>query len=90
MGNRYPKIIWNYSDIFAKEEHKVKNFQFTNNLCEKINRYLNKYLKNGICSNFLFRSLILSIIEQFENKVMNQINDNKKSDLIKFYIKKMM
>ena len=50
---------------------------FTNNLCENINRFLNSNLKRGICSNFLFRASILSIIEQFENKTVNDLTEKK-------------
>ena len=89
MGNRYPKSLWNYNDIINSEnDNNVNNFHFTNNLCENINRFLNRYLKNGICSNFIFRASILSVIDQFENKTLNENNNNKKSEIISFYIKK--
>ena len=55
----------------------MKNFYFTNNLCENINRYLNTYLKRGICSNFLFRTSISAVIDQFENKSINDTKDKK-------------
>ncbi len=85
---KYPKSLWNYNDIITGSESIIKNFYFTNNICENINRYLNKNLKNGICSNYIFRNSILSVIEQFENKLINQNIENKKSDILSFYIKK--
>ena len=62
MGNRYPKSLWNYNDIMSSEnENNLNNFHFTNNLCENINRFLNRYLKNCICSNFIFRAMPASV-----------------------------
>lgn len=87
LGNRFPKSLWNYNDVVLGDDTKLKYFNFTNNLCENINRYLNRFLKNGICSNFLFRTSILNIIDQFENKTINQTIENKKSDILSFYIK---
>lgn len=85
---RYPKSLWSYNYIITGPEYMKKNFYFTNNLFENINRYLNKNLKKGICSNFIFRNSILSIIDQFENKIINQTIENKKSDILTFYINK--
>ena len=76
LGSRYPVKLWNFNDIIIDEENN-KNFMFTNNLCENINRFLNSNLKRGICSNFLFRASILSIIEQFENKTVNDLTEKK-------------
>ena len=87
LGTRYPTNIWNFNDIISGDENKVKNFHFTNNLSENINRYLNNNLKRGICSNFLFRKSILTLIDQFESKSSNSIIDKKKSDILSFYIK---
>ena len=88
MGKKYPKILWNFNDIINGEEEKIKNFYFTNNLCENVNRYLNSYLRRGICSNFLFRTSLLSVIDQFANKTINDTIEKKKSDILKFYIEK--
>lgn len=85
---RYPKSLYSYNYIITGPEYMKKNFYFTNNLFENINRYLNKNLKKGICSNFIFRNSILSIIDQFENKIINQTIENKKSDILTFYINK--
>lgn len=89
MGNRYPINLWNYNDIITKDENKINQFYFTNNLSENINRFLNSNLKRGVCSNFLFRNSILSLIDQFEAKSVNEDNNNKKSSILTFYIKKI-
>ncbi len=57
-----------------------------NNIIENINRYLNSQLKRARCSTTLFGESILNLITQFENKSENEALDNKKSDLISFYI----
>lgn len=88
MGKRYPINLWNFNDIINSDENKIKNFHFTNNLSENINRFLNSNLKRGICSNFLFRNSILSLIDQFDNKLINESKDIKKSSILTFYIKK--
>ena len=49
MDSKIPKALWNFSDILEKKENYV-----TNNLTEKINRYLNSGLKRAVCSTFLF------------------------------------
>ena len=36
----YPKKLWNYHDIIENEEDR-KKFNFTNNIIENIDRYLN-------------------------------------------------
>ena len=88
LGGKYPKNLWNYYDIINNDNsNNITHFHLTNNLCENINRYLNSNLKRGICSNFLFRTSILMVIEQFENKSDNISIENKKSDILKFYIK---
>ena len=77
MGKKYPKILFNFNNIINGEEEKIKNFYFTNNLCENVNRYLNSYLRRGICSNFLFRTSLLSVIDQFANKTINDKKEKK-------------
>ena len=84
---RYPTNIWNFNEIISGDDNKLKNFHFTNNLSENINRYLNSNLKKGICSNLLFRKSILTLIDQFHNKSSNVSFDKKKSDILTFYIK---
>ena len=86
LGNRYPKIIWNYNNIL-NTENNIKYFQFTNDLTENINRFLNSNLKKSRCSNVLFRDTVLKIINRFENKAENISLDNKKSDILIFYLK---
>ena len=88
MGQEYPKILQNYNDLITGEDTKLKNFYFINNLCENANKNLNSFLRRGICSNFLFRISLLSVIEQFENKNINDTLENKKSDILKFYVEK--
>ncbi len=87
MGNRYPKTIWNYYDVL-KDEIDAKYFQYTNNISENINRYINSFLNRSKCSNVLFREAILKIINQFNNKVENKSIIEKKSEILKFYIQK--
>lgn len=88
MGNKYPKNLCNFYDIISSDESKTKYFYFTNNLCENIYKYLNTFLKRGICSNFLFRISLLAVIDQFENKSINDSNDKKISDILSFYVKR--
>ena len=88
MGKRYPINLWNFNDMITGDDNNVKNFLFTDDLGENINRYLNTNLRCGICSNFLFRNSILSLIDQFDNKSINENTDNKKSSILTFYIKK--
>ena len=45
-------------------------------------------MKKARCSYTLFRESILNLTTQFENKPENINLDNKKSDLITFYIKR--
>ena len=87
MGNRYPKTIWNYYDVL-QDEIDAKYFQYTNNISENINRYINSFLNRSKCSNVLFREAILKIINQFNNKVENKSLNEKKSEILKFYILK--
>ena len=89
MGNLYPIDLWNFNDIITKDENTINQFHLTNNLYENINRFLNSNLKRGVCSNFLFRYSILSLIGQFETKCFNENNNNKKSSILTFYIKKI-
>jgi len=85
MGSRYPKIIWNYYDVI-QDENEAKYFQYTNNISENINRYINSFLNRAKCSNILFREAILKIINQFNNKTENNSIIEKKTEVLKFYI----
>ena len=85
MGVKIPKSLWNFSEILEKNENR-EFFHFTNNLTENINRYLNSKLRRAVCSNFLFREIILDIIIQFQIKTSNDIMKNKKSEILVFYI----
>lgn len=73
---RYPKKIWNYYDIINNEDD-IKHFQFTNNISENINKYINSNLKRARCSNILFREAILNLISQFKNKGENKTIEKK-------------
>ena len=86
LGNRYPKKIWNYKDLLS-EEGVLKKFHFTYNITENINRYLNYELKMSKCSS-IFNKIILNNIAQFDTKNLNEDKNNRKSDLLKFYIEK--
>ena len=55
LGSRYRKKLWNYHDIIENEEDR-KKFNFTNNIIENIDRYLN-WKKQG--------ALILYSVNQF-------------------------
>ena len=87
MGERIPIRIWNFYDIISKESIDER-FYYTNNLTENINRYLNSNLKRSRCSRNIFKEAIINIILQFEVKVINEVNNNKKTDLLIFYISK--
>ena len=87
LGNKYPTSLWNFNNIL-NDELNINKFQFTNNLTENLNKQINKYLKRGKCSNYIFRESILNIITQFKNKEINSENNLKKSELILFYIKR--
>ena len=89
MGNKMPKVLWNYHDLLVNPNN-VSIFHVTNNITENINRYLNSKLKKAICSNFLFRECILDIIVQFKIKTTENSNlDKKKSEILDFYIKRV-
>ena len=87
MGERIPLRIWNFYDIISKDSIDER-FYYTNNLTENINRYLNSNLKRSRCSKNIFKEAILNIISQFETKVINEVNNSKKTDLLKYYISK--
>ena len=49
VKQKIPLALWNYSDLIKEEENSINNikFHYTNNICEKINRYLNLNLKKS-------------------------------------------
>ena len=61
LGKSLPKCIWNFSDLI-KTEKNIKNFSFTNNISENINKYINRNLRRARCSSMLFRKNILDTI----------------------------
>ena len=86
MGNKIPKVLWNYHDLLVNLNN-FSIFHVTNNITENINRYLNSKLKKAICSNFLFRECILDIIVQFKIKSGENSNLDKKIRNFRFLYK---
>lgn len=69
-NNKYKKFLIN-------NDEDIKHFQFTNNISENINKYINSNLKRARCSNTLFREAFLNLISQFKNKGENKTIDKK-------------
>ena len=91
LGNKIPNTLWNFNDLLSNPNN-ITLFHLTNNITENINRYLNRKLKKvicSICSNYLFRESILDIINQFKIKTNNSTYNNKKSEILDFYIKRV-